>query len=580
MSDHGYAILAALNDFRRARKRAATRSLIARLTGRSDALLSFEEVRQKLKATVGAGRQLRDIPLDAIVGSVGRTSDFTRDFLPRSDNNQQRWARVKAAMDAPAGVPPIEVYQVGGVYFVLDGNHRVSAARAGGATHIQAYVADVQSRVPLTPNTSPDDLIVKVEYADFLEHTGLDRSRPDADLTTSVPGQYAALERQIEAQQAVLAADRGQPVAFEQAAAAWYDTTYLPIARIIREHGILHEFPGRTETDLYVWISEHRDEIEQAIGWQVTPDDAAADLALRRSQRPARVVARLGERLREAVMPETLETGPPPGTWRQTRHATPHDTRLAADVLVAISGEPAGWHALDYALYVARQEDARLAGLHMVTSADQRGSAAVTTIKAEFDRRCAAAGVSGRLAVEVGGAAHWICARARWTDLVVASLSHPPGAEPITRLRSGFRAMVQRSPRPILAVPDGVAVAPRRALLPYDGSPKAEEALFIAAYLVLRWKLSLTVLSVVPEPQSSSAALERARGYLDAHAAPAIYLLKHGAVAETILATAEAQESDVILIGGYGYNPLLEIVLGSTVDQVLCQSRRPVLICQ
>jgi nucleotide-binding universal stress UspA family protein len=398
----------------------------------------------------------------------------------------------------------------------------------------------------------------------------------------TVPGKYVLLEEQIEAQRVALERERGQPVAFEVAAAHWYDHTYLPIVQIIREQGILHEFPGRTEADLYVWIAEHRVEIEQELGWQVAPDDVANDLASRLSQRPGRVVARLGGRLLDAVTPNALESGPPPGTWRQTRRASPQNERLLADVLVGISGETAGWQALDHALFVAQQEGARLSGLHVVASAAERESAAAQALRAEFDRRCAQARVPGRLAIEIGGVTRRICERARWTDLVVVSLSYPPGDEPIKRLRSSFRALVQRSPRPILAVPSRAAelAQPRRALLPYDGSPKAEEALFIATYLALRWKLELTVITVIEGEQISSAALDRARGYLGEHAVRATYLLEHGPVADAILAAAEAHSSDVILIGGYGFNPLMEIVLGSAVDQVLRASRRPVLICQ
>jgi nucleotide-binding universal stress UspA family protein len=582
VTERRYAIYTAARDFRRARKRAAIRDLIGRLTGRSIDLLAFEDVRRKLRARVGPRRQLRDIPLDAIVGSVGRASDFTRDFLPRNESDEQRWARVKAAVGSLEGLPPIEVYQIGEVYFVLDGNHRASVAREDGATHIQAYVTEVQTRVPLEPDVSLDDLIVKSEYAEFLERTCLDEQRPGCDLAMSVPGQYVALEAQIEAQQAALEAERSEKVPFEEVAAHWYDAIYLPVVRAIRDQGILHEFPGRTEADLYVWLAEHRAELKQSLGWEVAPDEAANDLASRRSQRPMRVVARLSERLLDAVTPDALEAGPPPGAWRQARRATPESAGIVADLLVAIDGEDAGWRALDHALFIAQQEGSRLAGLHVVGSAAQRDGAAAQALRAEFERRCAAAGVPGRLAIEAGGAARLICERARWTDLVVVSLSYPPGHEPITRLRNGFRSLVQRCPRPILAVPNmtGAVSRPQRILLPYDGSPKAEEALFFATYLALHWKQELAVLTVLEGERTTDAAIERAQSYLEAHAVQATYLVERGAVGDAIVRAAEAQASDVIVIGGYGFSPLLEIMLGSAVDQVLRASRRPVLICQ
>src|SRR5512137_2816390 len=118
----------ALNDFNEARLQASLQEALARLTGRSNELLSYDEVAQKLKLNVRSERGVFDIPLDAIVGSVGRYSDFTRSFLPLKTSSQERvrWARVKASMDDPSGSgwPPIDVYKVGQVYFVLDGNHR------------------------------------------------------------------------------------------------------------------------------------------------------------------------------------------------------------------------------------------------------------------------------------------------------------------------------------------------------------------------------------------------------------------------------------------------------------------------
>lgn len=579
MTNPDYASQSALSDFRRARSRAAMSDLIARLTGRPSTLLSYDDVKQKLRAQVSGRRQLRDIPVAAIVGSVGRYSDFTRDFLPRKDSDARRWTGVRRAVENLNGVPPIEVYQIDQAYFVLDGNHRVSVARETGANEIQAYVTQMSTRVPLTPDVSPDELIIKAEYADFLDHTKLDELRPDADLSVTAPGQYRLLEDQIAAHRTALEAARGHAVAPAEAVADWYDHLYLPVIQAIREQGILHDFPSRTETDLYIWIAEHRAAIEQELGWKVAPSSAITDLTSQGDAGPLQRVARLGGRLLEAVVPEALEDGPPPGAWRQNRRAKSYSDHLISDLLVAISGEPAGWQALDQALLIAQHEHARLDGLHVVpTVAAQQGPAA-QAVRAEFERRCAAAQVEGSLAIDVGNVTRQICDRSRWVDLAVVSLSYPPGAERIARMRSKFRTLIRRCPRPILAVP-GPARPFRRALLPYDGSPKAEEALFAATYLALNWRLELTVVTVLEEQKTTDETLARARAYLEGHGVQARYQIERGAVADAILATAAATDSDLVVIGGYGFNPLLEIVLGSAVDQVLRASRQPVLICR
>ena len=92
--------------------------------------------------------------------------------------------------------------------------------------------------------------------------------------------------------------------------------------------------------------------------------------------------------------------------------------------------------------------------------------------------------------------------------------------------------------------------------------------------------LALTVVTVLEDQSTTEATLARARSYLESHGVQATYRIEQGAVGEAILATAAASSSDLIVIGGYGFNPLLEIVLGSTVDQVLRASRLPVLICR
>jgi uncharacterized ParB-like nuclease family protein len=127
----------AAEDFRRARRDAALEDIMARFTGRSADLIPFEDVKQKLRVTSTSERGLQEIPLDAIVGSVGRYTDFTRSFLPRKSTDEERWARVQVYMNE-AGFDPIEVYKVGDAYFVFDGNHRVSIARRQGMKTIPA----------------------------------------------------------------------------------------------------------------------------------------------------------------------------------------------------------------------------------------------------------------------------------------------------------------------------------------------------------------------------------------------------------------------------------------------------------
>ena len=569
----------AVNDFRDARRRAAMERILARLRGRSADLLSYEEVREKLKAKVSQAVELKEIPLAAIVGSAGRYTDFSRTFLPKHDRDRDRWARVEMAVTDMSGTPAIEVYQIGEVYFVRDGHHRVSVARQFGATHIQAYVTEIHSRVPLSPDSQPDDLILKAEYADFLEKTNLDSLRPGADLGVTVPGRYCTLEEHIEVHRYFMGLEQQREIPYEEAVAHWYDEVYLPVVQAIREQGILDDFPGRTETDLYLWVAEHRAALEQTLGREIETDTAVADLATRRSSRPRRVVARVGEKILDLVTPDEFQAGPPPGQWREERLASRREDCLLADILVPVSGEEIGWNALDQALELVRCERARLRGLHVVPSEVQKESEQARAVQVEFNRRCEAAGVAGSLVIEVGKVARQIVDRARWADLVVVNLAHPPAPQPVARLSSGFRTLLVRCPRPVLAVPRTFSPL-SHALLAYDGSPKAREALFVSTYLAGQWRIPLTVVTILEGDRVTLEPSAQARDYLETHGVPATFVQARGSVAEAILQTAEEQACDLILMGGYGHSPVVEVVLGSVVDQVLRASRQPVLVCR
>jgi nucleotide-binding universal stress UspA family protein len=565
----------AVHDFQSARQQAALEAIMARLTGRSVDLLSYDEVRQMLRGREAGLRELKDIPIEAIVGSVGRYTDFTRSFLPKHDSDGDRWARVYIAVDGLSGLPPIEVYQLGEAYFVRDGHHRVSVARQLGADYVQAYVTPVISKVPLTPEADLSDILCKAHYAEFLERTHLDLTRPIADLTLTAPGGYDVLEEHILVHRYFMGLEQGREISLDDAASHWFDTVYLPIVRVIRHQGILRDFPDRTEADLYLWLSEHRAALEAELGWKIELETAAADLAARQQMTSP---SSLGGKLLSVVTQDEFEAGPPPGEWRRRKLEPRPDDRVFVDVLASLSPSDHEWHALTQAIEIAQRESGRVLGLHVVPTADQLHGEAVEALKGEFDRRCQAAEIQGRFVVEAGKVAQTICSRASLADLVVIDLAHPPANQPIARLGSGTRTLIQRCGPPILAVPHEPSV-PKHVLLAYDASPRAREALYLAAYLRARWNLELTLLMVEEKGRTKRSDMKVARRYLESHGAQATYLTKSGSVAPTILELADQQSCDLILIGAYAAPPVLEVTLGSTVDEVLRGARLPVLIC-
>ncbi len=569
----------AVRDFRAARQRAGLQQVLARLTGRPADLLPFEQVREILRGRSTLPRGLQEIPLDAIVGSVGRYADFTRSFMPLTDAQGQRWARVKAMAEGQAGLPPIEVYKIGETYFVRDGHHRVSVAKEMGADTIEAYVTEVEVKIPLSPDTSPEELILKAEYAGFLERTRLDVIRPEADLSLTEAGKYPLLEEHIAVHRYFMGLELQREVPYGEAVAHWYDEVYLPVVSVILEQGLLRDFPGRTEADLYLWVMEHRAELESLLGWSIDPDQAAAHLVAEHSERVGKVAERLGDKLLSSVVPEGLSLGPPAGEWRRQRERLGDDDRLFDDILVPLRHDAMGWEALNQGIEVARQESARIRGLHLIAQPEDADSQRVRSLTAEFNRRCREAGVEATLAVDVGPAARRICERAAWTDLVVVSLAHPPAPQGVARLASGFRNLVRTCPRPVLAVPR-TASPIGRLLLAYDGSPKAREALYVATYMGGAWGAKLTLVVVDDKGEDMRPVLEDARTYLADSGVEAASMSMQGEAAECILAAAEEHGAELIVMGGYGANPMVEVVLGSAVDEVLRRSHAPVLLCR
>jgi nucleotide-binding universal stress UspA family protein len=354
---------------------------------------------------------------------------------------------------------------------------------------------------------------------------------------------------------------------------------------MIAETGILRDFPGRTVADLYLWSVEHRRALEEELGQEIRTEAAARHLVDIFSPKTRRIASRFGSRIWRTIIPPKLQTGPPAGQWREERLGTASGKtlpevagrRLFKDILVTISGKPDGWAALEQALEIARREAAQLNGLHVLQTEAQRGSSAVEALEAEFNRRCAQAGVTGKLITSVGNPSNRIWEQSRWNDLVVANLTYPAPPQPFAELGAGFRSLVQRCSRPLLAVPRRVSSL-EKALLAYDGSPKAREALYVAAYLAGQWQIGLVVITALEN--SSLDALTGAWQYLETHDIPATYVKASGPAIQEILITSEEQGCDLLIMGGHSHNRALDMVLGNTVDQVLREAHKPMLICR
>lgn len=550
----------AREDFEQARKEAALHDILDHLRRKSTDLVSFDDIQGRFGTAPNLQEDARSIPLDAVIGSVGRYNDFNRDFLPRSRSDMDRWASVMQARQAQITLPPIKVYKLGEIYFVIDGNHRVSVAKRRGETEIRAHVVEIPTRVALTSVDTARDILRKAALNGFLEATLLDE-HPDApDFQTTEPDSFETLRQQIEAVLRSLLESGRADVLLPESARIWYENQYRPVLEVIQRRNLLKNYPDRTETDLYVWLIENSRALSDEFGWGIRVEAVAADLA---ESKPA--AGRLQRMLRSAADPERGTGG-----WRERQLSLP-EGRMFSDVLVVLDPEDPTGPAFRQAQRIAGEEGAHLLGL-WVDPAGAGSEAAFADLQEAFERGCAEAAVSGQLARGRGERAEMVRRRARWADLLV--LPSRPGAAAGAVLQSLLAGVYI----PVW-VARGAGGLPSRVLLAYDGSRKAEEALFLAAYMGALWGVDLSVLTVA-EQGAVAKVQDQARVYLESFNIEARVLSGRAPVPEAILSAVASEGAGLLAMGSVHTGRLGRSSLGSTLDRLLVESPVPLLVCR
>jgi nucleotide-binding universal stress UspA family protein len=471
---------------------------------------------------------------------------------------------------------------VGEAYFIIDGHHRASVARELGYTNIEAYVRPVSISVPIQPDDDLQDLILKSEYADFLSKTGLDETHLQADLLGTLPEAYPFLLEQIKLHQHLINQKGKKDFDFKEAALNWYETVYLPVIKIIRNRNLMRKFSDRTEIDLYYWIMDYQFRREQELGWELNPRDAVENLTFYYSRTLADRLARFQKKLLNFLIPEPLEPPLPPGFWRQNRR-TPEETQqsLFDTILVTLPESDQNWKVMLVALFLAKQDHAVINGLTIIKKDVPILSPRFEPLRERFQKICQKAGVEGRLALEHGKVTRVIYERSFWVDLTIVPLNHPAPIDFFHRWSSGTRTLIRRSASPVLFVPPDAPNEIHSILVAYGGGRLSDEALYMAAYLCIRFTMDLTVLSIGKDPQTTAPLIQRARKYLESmHFSKVTYIEEIGDPSQTILKISDDINCDAILMGGYESGVFKELLFGSTVDRVLNKTNRLVMICR
>jgi hypothetical protein len=263
------AKIQAAEDFSRARARAMISRLQNFMNADRDKLLSFNNVKEILKPKSEVYRGMREVEIKLIVGSEGRYLDFNKFFFPRSEYLRRRWQRVDEAHLKNIVLPPIQLYEIGGVYFVRDGNHRVSVAKAQGMEYIDAEVVSLSSEIPIEPSMSPlelRDAVIKYEKQIFYEKTRFGELTGDYRLDFSRTGRYDVIYNHILVHKYYMNQKQKSEIDFDGALMSWYKGVYSPVIQIIREENMRQAFPKRTLSDMYVWIVRHWDNLKRDYG--------------------------------------------------------------------------------------------------------------------------------------------------------------------------------------------------------------------------------------------------------------------------------------------------------------------------
>ena len=267
-------------DFNRAHTKAFINEIQHLLSPEEANLISLTDVKQMIKSNAETYIGMKVIPIEKIVGSEGRYKDFDNRFFPKSTHLKNRWQHVDEAALNDITLPPIKVYEIAGLYFVRDGNHRVSVAKTRGTEFIDAEVVSLQSEIKLRKADSLKEIqkqIINYEKRVFYSETGFGDITDYWCLDFSSPGRYDVIYNHILTHKYYINQGRTEEVSMEEAVKSWFYNVYFPLVSIIREKFILRAFPGRTLGDLYVWTVRYWDDLKKKFGDDISMDKAVTD---------------------------------------------------------------------------------------------------------------------------------------------------------------------------------------------------------------------------------------------------------------------------------------------------------------
>ncbi|MCQ2572643.1 MAG: transcriptional regulator [Treponema sp.] len=268
-------------DFLKARNKAFFNEIQHLLNPEEAKLIALSDVKNLIKPSAETYLGMKVIPVEKIIGSEGRYQDFDNNFFPKSSHLRTRWEKIDDAAIRSIVLPPIKVYEIAGLYFVRDGNHRVSVAKSRGTEFIDAEVVSLQSEITIKNANNINDLIrqiINFEKRTFYMETSFGDITDYWVMDFTTPGKYDLIYNHIITHKYYINMNQSEEISWDDAVLSWFKNVYLPVIHYLEDNKVMKHFRKRTESDLYVWIMKYWDQLKTKYGNDVPINDAVAEL--------------------------------------------------------------------------------------------------------------------------------------------------------------------------------------------------------------------------------------------------------------------------------------------------------------
>jgi len=268
------------DDFYKARNKALVNEIQHFLNPEEASLIALSDLKKILKPHNETYKGMQAVPVSLIVGSEGRYKDFDNQFFPKNAHLKARWESIDRAHLQNVILPPVTLYELGGLYFARDGNHRISVAKARGIEFIDAEVVSLKSEIKLKPGTSMKSLlkqIINYEKRVFYSETNFGDITDYWCLDFTTAGQYDVIYNHILTHKYYINMNQEEEISMQDAILSWFEKVYMPVIQVINNARIMGKFHHRTISDLYVWMIKYWDDLKKKFGEDYPIDLMAQD---------------------------------------------------------------------------------------------------------------------------------------------------------------------------------------------------------------------------------------------------------------------------------------------------------------